>query len=78
MRSVGDRDTASGQLGTWIQHQISWGQGYSFRSVGTGYTTNDIRFILVARKSYSQCKHCGSPWFDPSTSYTIKSKGRQM
>jgi hypothetical protein len=57
-RSVGnrdtasrDRDTASVQLVTGIQHQVSCGHGYSIWSVGTGYTTNDTRSILVAIES---------------------------
>ncbi len=65
------------QLGTWIQHKVSLGQGYSIRSVGTGYT-NDMRPILVARKSSSKCKHCDSTRFDHNTSDTIESEGQQM
>ncbi len=36
IRSVGDMDTASGQLGTWV----SWGHGYSIRLVGDRNTAS--------------------------------------
>jgi hypothetical protein len=35
-------DTASGQLGTWIHHQVSWEQGYSIRSVGNMDTASGL------------------------------------